>query len=151
MQPERRINLNLVRFTIGFSFISIGILLIVSVTSIFNFMINLAYTITPGSFSYNMWEKLPVPIYLHSYFWNWTNPHEIYNHSVKPRFVEMGPYVFKEDKQKTNVTWNKNDTLTFRQKRVWTFDREKSVGPLTDQLTQLNPVALVSLQLRQTG
>lgn len=52
-------------------------------------------TLTPTSVSYNMWQTTPIPMYLKFYMFNWTNPHEFIASSVKPNFVEMGPYVFR--------------------------------------------------------
>ncbi|KAJ9578473.1 hypothetical protein L9F63_005293, partial [Diploptera punctata] len=44
--------------------------------------------------------------------------------------------------EKVNVTWNDNDTITFRQIRRWYFDPDHSNGSLEDNITTLNPVSL---------
>jgi scavenger receptor class B, member 1 len=48
-----------------------------------------------GSVNYENWKETPIPIYLEIFFFNWTNPGDVTNHSIKPHFTEMGPYVFK--------------------------------------------------------
>lgn len=63
------------------------------------------------------------------------------NDGFKPNLVEMGPYRFTEFFEKTNVTWNQNNTITFRNVRRWYFDAERSNGSLNDNITTLNPLA----------
>lgn len=84
-------------------------------------------------------------MYLEIYVFNWTNPNDIRNASIKRDFYEMGPYTFSEVHERTNMTWNPNDTITFYQKRTWQFVPEMSVGTLDDNVTFVNPIALVSL------
>lgn len=78
---------------------------------------------------------------------NWTNPGELQNTSVKPEFEELGPYRFKEVKEKINITWNQNGTLSYKTKRYYYFDKENSKRQLNDLLTIINIVPLVSLTL----
>lgn len=52
-------------------------------------------TLTNDSMYYDIWIKSPIPIYFEFFFFNWTNHEKIHNHSIKPHFTEMGPYVFR--------------------------------------------------------
>lgn len=52
-------------------------------------------TLTNGSMNYDMWVESPIPIYFEIFFFNWTNHEDVHNHSIKPHFTEMGPYVFR--------------------------------------------------------
>lgn len=88
-----------------------------------------------------------MPMAMEFYLWNWTNPEDITNSSVKPKFVEMGPYRFVEKYKKVDITWNDNDTVSFRQLKTWHFDEKGSKGTLEDKVTNLNPVAVVSNDL----
>lgn len=47
-----------------------------------------------GSVNFDNWKETPIPIFLEINFFNWTNHEHVYNHSIKPHFAEMGPYVF---------------------------------------------------------
>ena len=64
----------------------------------------------------------------------------------------FGPYYvliflfYRELLEKTNVTWNQNNTISFQKFRRWYFDAETSNGSLKDYVTTLNPVAAVSIQ-----
>ncbi|KAJ9578476.1 hypothetical protein L9F63_005296, partial [Diploptera punctata] len=52
------------------------------------------FRLSPSTKLYELWKDLPIPIELGVYFFNWTNPDEIFNEGFKPKFVELGPYRF---------------------------------------------------------
>lgn len=110
---------------------------------IFNGLLKHLLTLKPDTYLYQIWKSNPLPIKMNFYLYNWTNPEEINNNDIKPNFVEIGPYAFVEDKAKVNITWNKNDTITFRHMRHWYYDND-SPNNLTDTITTLNAVSLVS-------
>ena len=47
-------------------------------------------------------------------------------------------YMFREEQRKVNLTWNKNGTVSYRRLKFWYFERNMSVGPLTDMVTTIN-------------
>ena len=58
---------------------------------------------------------------------------------------KVGPYVFREEHEKTNITFNKSDyTVQYMQKKFWYFDAEKSSGSLDDEIFTLNMVAVAA-------
>lgn len=75
---------------------------------------------------------------------NWTNPEQIKEEGVKPKFDEVGPFRFKEVKEKINVTLNENGTVTYRLMRHYFFYEEESPRKLSEVLTTINAVSLVS-------
>lgn len=94
-----------------------------------------------GSLNYVNWKETPIPMYLEFYMFNWTNSEDILNHNVKPKFEQIGPYVFSEKHFRDNITWHDNFTVTFYQKRTWHFVPEKSINrSLDDIITCLNPI-----------
>ncbi|XP_011162113.1 protein croquemort isoform X1 [Solenopsis invicta] len=97
-------------------------------------------TLTPVSFTYDLWVKTPIPVYFKFYMFNWTNPEEFYKPGAKPNFQEMGPYVFREVDTKVNIIWNDNGTATFLKRKEWFFEESLSNGKLTDEITNLNPI-----------
>lgn len=54
-------------------------------------------SLTSTSTSFSMWEETPIPMYIEVYFFNWTNAAEFQQRPQEtiPKFVEMGPYVFR--------------------------------------------------------
>ncbi|KAL0103109.1 hypothetical protein PUN28_017444 [Cardiocondyla obscurior] len=110
-------------------------------TTLFDLLFTQLLTLTPTSFTYDMWAETPIPMYFKFYMWNWTNSHECNSQSnVLPHFVEMGPYVFREVDYKVNQVWNENGTVTFQRKKVWLFEESMSNGSLSDEITNLNPI-----------
>ncbi|XP_055930524.1 protein croquemort-like isoform X2 [Argiope bruennichi] len=100
-----------------------------------------------GSQSYSYWKDVPVPIYIHFYFFNITNPEEIWALTNKPVLEELGPYTFRESREKVNITWNENGTVSYRQIRRWYYQYDKTNGTLDDVVTTLN-VPMVAAAMR---
>lgn len=98
-------------------------------------------TLKPGSLNYNNWIETPIPIYLEISLFNWTNPDDINNHTIKPTFTEMGPYVFSEKHKRVDLKWNDNGTVSFNQTRIWNFIPDKSNGTLDDLVTAPNVIS----------
>ncbi|KAJ1519319.1 hypothetical protein ONE63_004618 [Megalurothrips usitatus] len=122
----------------------LGLLLALFWTQLLALVVHSELTLTPRSTSYRVWRDTPVPLKLDFYFWNWTNPHEVNDPEKVPHFEQMGPYRFRETKEKVNITWNGNGTISFRQLRRWYFDAEYSNGSLSDNVTTINVVALTA-------
>lgn len=77
------------------------------------------------------------------YLFNWTNPHELKNKSTKPTFTQLGPYRFREQPDKLNISFDAhNVTVTYRKFSTYFFDPEGSNGTLSDVCTSVNMVAI---------
>uniref|UniRef100_A0A182PCU4 Uncharacterized protein n=1 Tax=Anopheles epiroticus TaxID=199890 RepID=A0A182PCU4_9DIPT len=99
----------------------------------------------PGSRSYDSWVSPPFPLAMDVYFFNWTNPEDITNHSTKPILEELGPYRFIEHPTKVDIEWHdENSTVSYRKKSLYYFDEEGSNGSLDDVISSINIVAVVS-------
>jgi scavenger receptor class B, member 1 len=84
-----------------------------------------------------------VPLYLDVYFFNWTNSESFPSDPKKPIMKEIGPYRFREIRDKKNITFNDhNSTVSYRSMSTFYFDEEGSNGRLDDVITQLNLVAV---------
>nr|XP_023018229.1 protein croquemort-like [Leptinotarsa decemlineata]XP_023018231.1 protein croquemort-like [Leptinotarsa decemlineata]XP_023018232.1 protein croquemort-like [Leptinotarsa decemlineata] len=96
---------------------------------------------SPETIGFSMWKETPIPMYLAFRFFNWTNYEEVKNNwTIKPMFVELGPYTYHEHHIRENITFNDNNTVTFYNKRIWKYAPEKSVGSLDDKITTFNPI-----------
>ncbi|XP_017878842.1 protein croquemort-like [Ceratina calcarata] len=129
-----------------------GLLLIVSGTAlyfsgpaIFHHIIQKELPLTPTSKAFEVWSdtsSLP-PMYFKIRFFNWTNPEELRVPGSKPNLQEVGPYVFREVRQKANVTFHpENHTVSYFNRRWWYYEPELTNGSLNDRITQLNTVAI---------
>ncbi|XP_023016535.2 protein peste isoform X2 [Leptinotarsa decemlineata] len=139
-----RKHLAMLTFFCGMSIFCIifGILVIILWWVLHDAILRSQLVLKPGNTAYDVWIKNPVPLTLKFHMFNWTNPEDIYNTSTKLKFQELGPYVYRETKEKVNVTWNANETVTFRTVKTWWFDQESSNGSVHDAFTTINPVAL---------
>ncbi|XP_076266681.1 protein croquemort-like isoform X2 [Rhynchophorus ferrugineus] len=125
-------------------FIVIGIILICLRSVMYKSIFSMLLTMEPGSFSFTMWRENPIPLTLQVYLYNWTNPEQLFNRTVKPHFKQLGPYVFDETKKKVNITWHKNDTVSYYYLKRWWFNEAKSTNNLTDLVTSIAPVKMTT-------
>lgn len=87
-----------------------------------------------------------MPLGFDIYFFNWTNPEDIYNANVKPKFQEVGPYKFTMVIERVNVSWGPNNSVSYENQKTFYVDPD-SPRKLTDVITTINVVALVSCYL----
>ncbi|XP_055260489.1 scavenger receptor class B member 1 isoform X2 [Moschus berezovskii] len=126
---------------IGLLFAVLGIIMIVMVPSIIKQQVLKNVRIDPNSLSFNMWKEIPVPFYLSVYFFNIVNPEEIIQ-GQKPKVQERGPYVYREFRHKSNITFNNNDTVSFLEYRSYQFQPDKSRGQESDYIIMPNILVL---------
>ncbi|XP_070625471.1 scavenger receptor class B member 1 isoform X3 [Bos indicus] len=126
---------------IGLLFAVLGIIMIVMVPSIIKQQVLKNVRIDPNSLSFNMWKEIPVPFYLSVYFFNIVNPEGIIQ-GQKPQVQEHGPYVYREFRHKSNITFNNNDTVSFLEYRSYQFQPDKSRGQESDYIVMPNILVL---------
>ncbi|NXY91127.1 SCRB1 protein, partial [Alcedo cyanopectus] len=83
--------------------------------------------IDPNSMSFSMWKDIPVPFYMSVYFFEVLNPKEVLK-GAKPALNQRGPYVYREYRYKTNITFHDNDTVSFLEYRNLFFQPDLSKG-----------------------
>jgi hypothetical protein len=107
--------------------------------------------LSEGSQSYPFWKDIPVPIYERFYFFNITNPLEIERFGAKPKLAEVGPFTYRMYMNKTNIVWNSNGTVTFKEKKTWVFLPHLSVSSDEFLITTLNVPLAMTLTLIQSA
>lgn len=91
-------------------------------------ILNSMLTMKPNSLVFSLWQKPPIDVYLKVYIFNITNAEEFLKGGVPLKVAEVGPYVYKEDLENTNVTWHEDNTISFYPKRTITFVPEMSIA-----------------------
>ncbi|XP_077593530.1 scavenger receptor class B member 1 isoform X2 [Stigmatopora nigra] len=91
--------------------------------------------------SYRIWKDMPVPFFMSVYFFNVLNPQEVLN-GEKPMLEQRGPYVYRKQCQKENITFHANHTVTYREKRSYFFEPGMSAGDESDVVTIPNMLVL---------
>jgi len=105
---------------------------------IFQKILNSQLVIEDGTAAFNAWVETPIPVYTKFYFFDLISPRELFHSHEKPMVEERGPYTFREIEKKQNLTWHKNGTVSYRRVKFWYFERELSIGPLTDTIITVN-------------
>ncbi|KAJ0183011.1 hypothetical protein K1T71_000987 [Dendrolimus kikuchii] len=80
-----------------------------------------------GSISYSYWQKPGVTRLTKVYIFNVTNPQGFLENGEKPKLVEVGPFVYREDMEKVNIKFHENDTVTYQHNKILRFVPEMSV------------------------
>uniref|UniRef100_A0A8C3V6C6 Scavenger receptor class B member 1 n=1 Tax=Catharus ustulatus TaxID=91951 RepID=A0A8C3V6C6_CATUS len=83
--------------------------------------------IDPSSMSFQMWKDIPVPFFLSAYFFEVLNPNQVLK-GAKPVLSQRGPYVYREYRNKTNITFHDNDTVSYLEYRKFFFQPRLSNG-----------------------
>ncbi|XP_077517685.1 protein croquemort-like isoform X1 [Amblyomma americanum] len=141
-QRASRPDMALVKASIG---VLVGLFLALSGLATYVFFptilktqVEMNLVLEPGNEVYSNWQRAPVPIYVKYYFFNMTNPEEILAGTEKARLQEVGPYTFLETREKVNITWNPNGTVSYRQVKRYYFQPDMTKGTLDDVITTLN-------------
>ncbi|KAG5318132.1 CRQ protein, partial [Pseudoatta argentina] len=128
---------------LGLFLIALGISFCFLWPTVFHQILQKELALSPTSKSFEMWKdtsNLP-PLFMKVYFFNWTNPEEL--NIKKPDFNQVGPYYFREIRQKDHIQFNhENKTVSYFQRRIWYYDAERSNGSLSDIITNLDPVTV---------
>lgn len=91
--------------------------------------------------SYTMWKDVPVPFYMSVYFFNVLNPKEILK-GEKPMVEQRGPFVYRKQIQKENVTFHSNGTVSYLEYRRFFFEPSMSSGNESEVVTIPNMLVL---------
>uniref|UniRef100_A0A8C9B246 Scavenger receptor class B member 2 n=1 Tax=Phocoena sinus TaxID=42100 RepID=A0A8C9B246_PHOSS len=103
-----------------------------------------------GSETFESWRKPPLPVHTQFYFFNVTNPEEVLRGET-PRLEEVGPYTYRELRNKEDIQFGDNGTtISAVSNKAYVFERDKSVGdPKVDLLRTLNIPALTAMEWAQ--
>ncbi|XP_075033082.1 scavenger receptor class B member 1 isoform X3 [Mixophyes fleayi] len=93
-----------------------------------------------------MWRDLPVPFFMSIYIFEVKNSKEVLL-GERPRVEQRGPYVYSERKQKTNITFHENGTVSFVEMRTLHFNPEMSAGTEEDFVVVPNILVLGSAMM----
>lgn len=92
---------------------------------------------------YNSWLNPPIDVYMSFYLFDLKNGDDFIN-GEKPKFEEVGPFVFHEYITKEDIVDNLNYTITYNERRRYKFIPEMSPYELEYNITSLN-MAVVTI------
>ncbi|CAK9832022.1 Scavenger receptor class B member 1 [Anthophora retusa] len=117
---------------VGALMIIVAAILAAVFPKLIDLVLNREIALREGGRTFNWWREPPVTPRLSVYIYNVTNADEFLNDGEKPVLVELGPYVYEQQWEKTQVKFNENDTVSYRVKKRFTFAPEWSVGSEED-------------------
>lgn len=105
-----------------------------------------------GSEAFDSWKQPPVPVYIQFYFFNVTNPEEILRGEI-PRLEEVGPYTYREIRNKADIQFGENGTtISAVSNKAYVFVQNLSVGDAkSDLIRTLNIPAVTAMEWAQEG
>lgn len=127
-----------------------GSTLLIVFNPLLEFIVDKSMVVAPGNKAFREWRKTR-PLPMNVYFFNWTNPEDVYTPGVKAKFEEVGPYSFFHVREKVNVTFNDNNKTVTYQHFLSYVDDENSKGNLSDVITTVDMVAWVSFRKLRFG
>jgi len=101
--------------------------------------------LSTSSENFKMWEDPPINPHLKVYFFNLTNAEAVFKGLEKPQLVEVGPYTYTENWTKQNITWHENGTLSYRTRKIFTFNESLSCGSCNDKLDEVTTLNVPAL------
>ncbi|KAK3921940.1 Scavenger receptor class B member 1 [Frankliniella fusca] len=98
-------------------------------TNVYENMIHAPMQYVEGSEFMSSWLSPPFGPTTKLYLYNYTNVEDFMaGRASRLRVQELGPYSYAETLEHVNVRFNDNDTMTFKEKRAYTFLPEISAG-----------------------
>lgn len=113
-----------------------GIFLIIIFPNIFNNILKKELTISPGTAAYKAWKNPSIPTKIRFYLFSVENPVEVVAGS-KPKLAEKGPYVYREEVERVEDTFNEDGTVTYKTRKFWYLVSDESAS-LDDVITSLD-------------
>ncbi|XP_012270978.1 scavenger receptor class B member 1 isoform X2 [Orussus abietinus] len=111
----------------------------------YDLLFKLKVVFSEGGEIFELWRTPPVDLYLKVYLFNITNHKEfLAGEEEKLKFQQVGPYVYKELMEHSNVTFNDNGTVTAIPKHPLVYVPEMSAGAEEDLLILPN-IAVLSI------
>ncbi|GFR77859.1 scavenger receptor class B member 1, partial [Elysia marginata] len=95
--------------------------------------------IAPSSETYEIWQDIPVPVYMQFYLFDIGNPEEVKKGNT-PFLKQVGPFTYREYRTKYDIVWNDNGTVTYKQNRTFFFVPDMSVSNDDTEITTINPL-----------
>ncbi|XP_037084249.1 protein croquemort-like [Pollicipes pollicipes] len=121
----------------GFALV-LGLVAVTCHKTLYDHVLDSQLQLGPDSKLHDSWIAPTVPTYQTFRFWNVTNWQDVASKRARPILQEVGPYTYRREQRRVNVTWNSNDTVTYMQNNTWFFEPDMSNGTVEDNITSLN-------------
>ncbi|CAF3618194.1 unnamed protein product [Rotaria socialis] len=93
------------------------------------------------------WIHQPVPTYIQFWLWECVNPDDVVQQGRKPMVVQRGPFTYIENTTKTDISFNPNFTVSYRQPTTYTFVRHMSAADDSLPVVMINTPIITILNI----
>ncbi|KAG0445182.1 hypothetical protein HPB47_018799 [Ixodes persulcatus] len=124
----------------------LGMLTLLGFDNIFRLILNKEVSLAEHSRAFPMWRDVGHETLVRFYFFNVTNPDEALT-GRKPSVKELGPYTYRAEWVKHNITFHDNGTLSYIETKRYYFERSLSIGPEEDEIMTVNVPFVTTAQL----
>ncbi|KAH6936370.1 hypothetical protein HPB50_016363 [Hyalomma asiaticum] len=124
----------------------LGVGVLLGFDHVFRYILNKEVSLSEHSRAFPMWKDVSHDTKIRFFFFNVTNPNEVLI-GEKPSVKEVGPYTYRADWIKHNITFHDNGTMSYKETKRYFFDRESSVGPESDEIMTVNVPFVTTAQL----
>ncbi|KAJ6650638.1 hypothetical protein lerEdw1_005562 [Lerista edwardsae] len=125
----------------GLACVAFGALVVVLTPALLRQQVAKSLMLEPGSIVFNLWKDIPVPFYFHVYLFEVPNWRAVLR-GGKPELRQRGPYVYREYRSKTNITFHENGTVSYLETRQFLFRPDLSNGDEKDYVVVPNLLVL---------
>ncbi|XP_075544565.1 scavenger receptor class B member 1-like isoform X1 [Dermacentor variabilis] len=126
--------------------IILGVGVLLGFDHVFRYILNKEVSLSEHSRAFPMWKDVNHETKIRFFFFNVTNPNEVLI-GEKPSVKEVGPYTYRADWVKHNITFHDNGTMSYKETKRYYFDRQSSVGPESDEIMTVNVPFVTTAQL----
>jgi len=130
----------------GVVLLLVGVATFVGLEPVIKSQIEETVVISPESQTYENWVNISNPVYMQFWLFNVTNVQDVLA-GGKPNVSEIGPFTYRETRQKFDITFNNDSTVNFRNNIMYHFEPDMSVGPTSVMVTAVNPLIPVLSQM----
>ncbi|XP_061459093.1 scavenger receptor class B member 1 isoform X3 [Rhineura floridana] len=116
---------------VGLACLAFGVFLIVMVPAIVKDQVAKNVRLSPKGMVFKLWKDIPVPLFMSLYIFEVLNSKEVLR-GATPAVAQRGPYVYREQREKTNITFHNNGTVSFLEYRYFNFQPDLSNGSESD-------------------
>nr|XP_027202262.1 lysosome membrane protein 2-like [Dermatophagoides pteronyssinus] len=135
MEHKKRI---IILSIIGIILTAIGISLLPIGQNLITKILHQKLATLPENPGYILWRDMDLPISQSFYLFNITNPDETLM-GAKPKVKEIGPFVYRLNITKGEITFNSNQTIvSYWEKKQFYFQSNQSAYDLQTQVTIMN-------------
>lgn len=106
---------------VGVLLIILAIVLAIFFPNLIDMVLDKELVIRDGGRTYKWWKEPPVVPRMQIYIYNVTNADEFLNNGEKPALQELGPYVYTQHWEKTDIKFNDNGTVTYKVKKTFVY------------------------------